>query len=203
LPNIAIVDYVVGNLLSVRKALEQVGASAIVTRLTRELERADAIVLPGVGAFRDAQENLKGLTPTIVHHIEAGKPLLGICLGLQLLFTESTEGGQYRGLDYFKGTVRRLPDDMKVPHMGWNTVEITQTANPLVEGLSSGIYVYFVHSYYGETSEREDTVGETVYGVRFASIMSRGSIYATQFHPEKSGKVGLQLLENFVKIVRR
>lgn len=203
MPSIAVVDYVVGNLLSVKKALETVGASTCVTRSTRDLEQADAIVLPGVGAFRDAQENLRKLTPAVLQHIESGKPLLGICLGLQLLFTESTEGGTYKGLDYFKGKVVRLPGDVKVPHMGWNTLDIIQEANPFVEGLSSGIYVYFVHSYYGEAAERRDMVAETEYGVRFPSILSRGCVYTTQFHPEKSGKVGLRLLENFVDIVRR
>ncbi len=203
MPKIAVVDYVVGNLLSVRKALETVGASTCITRSTRDLEQADAIVLPGVGAFRDAQENLKELTPTIFQHLKLGKPLLGICLGLQLLFTESTEGGTYRGLDYFRGKVVRLPVGVKVPHMGWNTLDIIQGASPIMEGLSSGAYVYFVHSYYGEPAERRDTVAETEYGVRFPAILSRGNVYATQFHPEKSGKVGLKLLENFVGIVRR
>ncbi len=203
MPNIAIVDYVVGNLLSVRKALERIGAYTHITRATQELERADAIVLPGVGAFRDAQENLKGLTLTILKHLELGKPLLGICLGLQLLFTESTEGGTYTGMNYFRGRVVKLPAGVKAPHMGWNTLDIVQRGNPIVEGLSSGVYVYFVHSYYGELEEKRDTVAETEYGVRFPSILSRGCAYATQFHPEKSGKAGLKLLENFVGIVRR
>ena len=203
MPSIAVVDYVVGNLLSVRKALDMVGASTCITRSTRDLEQADAIVLPGVGAFRDAQENLKELAPTIFQHIKLGKPLLGICLGLQLLFTESTEGGAYQGLDYFRGKVVKLPVGVKVPHMGWNTLEFVQGASPIAEGINSGAYVYFVHSYYGEPVERRDTVAETEYAVRFPAILSRDSVYATQFHPEKSGNVGLRLLENFVSIVRR
>ncbi len=141
--------------------------------------------------------------PVITHHIQVEKPLLGICLGLQLLFTESTEGGRHKGLDYFKGVVKRLPRSVKVPHMGWNSVIIKQDANPLVESLTSGVHMYFVHSYYGQLLDQRHIVCETKYGVRFPSVISKGNVYATQFHPEKSGRAGLRLIENFLNIVRR
>ena len=202
MPRVAIINYGLGNLRSVEKATEKVGGTPQITSSPEDLKAADAIILPGVGAFRDAQANLRELTPTVLEQVEAGKPLLGICLGLQLLFTESTEGGVYTGLDIIKGRVVRLPEGLKVPHMGWNTLSIVDKGSPLMRNIESGSYVYFVHSYYGAVEDSGDIVAETEYGVTFPSIVSRGNVYATQFHPEKSGVTGLRMLGNFVDIAR-
>jgi len=202
LPDIIILDYGLGNLRSVEKAIEKVGGTPQITSELKDLRGADGIILPGVGAFRDARANLGKLAPAL---LEQGveKPLLGICLGLQLLFTESTEGGIYRGLDIIKGRVVRFPEGLKVPHIGWNTLRIVDKDCPLTQGLDSGDYVYFVHSYYGAVENAREVVAETEYGVAFPSIISKGNVYATQFHPEKSGSTGLRILRNFVDIVRR
>lgn len=203
MPKIVILDYGLGNLRSVEKAVEKVGGTAQITGDPENLDGADGIILPGVGAFRDAQANMCKLAPALLEEVEAEKPLLGICLGLQLLFTESTEGGTYRGLDVIRGRVVRFPEGLKVPHMGWNTVSIVDRDCPLTQDIDSGAYVYFVHSYYGVVENDWEVVAETEYGVTFPSIVSKGNVYATQFHPEKSGATGLRLLRNFVDIVRR
>ncbi|RLF16513.1 MAG: imidazole glycerol phosphate synthase subunit HisH [Thermoprotei archaeon] len=198
---VAIVNYGVGNLRGVKLGVERAGGEAVITERDSDLREADAIVLPGVGAFRDAMARLKGLEEALREEVASGKPLLGICLGLQLLFTESTERGTHSGLDLIKGRVVRLPSTVKVPHMGWNTVNLRRSSK-LVEEVEQGSYVYFVHSYYAEPLE-DVTVAVTEYGVAFPSIIEKPPLYATQFHPEKSGKVGLRILRNFLDIARR
>ena len=203
MPRIAIVDYGLGNLRSVEKAIEKVEGTPKISSDQEDLRSADGIILPGVGAFRDAQTNLSKLNPTLLEQIDAGKPVLGICLGLQLLFTESTEGGAFKGLVIIEGKVIRLPQGVKVPHMGWNTLNIKKRNLPLLEGVSSDSYVYFVHSYYGVPLNASDVVAETEYGVCFPSIVARNGVFATQFHPEKSGSTGLQILRNFTRSLKR
>jgi glutamine amidotransferase len=203
LPQITIVDYGLGNLRSVEKAVEEVEGTPKISSDLQDLRIADGIILPGVGAFRDAQANLSRLTTTLLEQIDSGKPILGICLGLQLLFTESTEGGEFKGLDIIKGKVIRFPQGVKIPHMGWNTLNIKKGNLPLLEGISSNSYMYFVHSYYGVPQNESDIAAETEYGVSFPSIIARKEVFATQFHPEKSGANGLQILRNFTRNLKR
>jgi glutamine amidotransferase len=200
---IAIIDYGLGNLRSIRKGLEKAGAEAYITHQEEDIRKADALVLPGVGAFKEAIKNLKPLSQVVCEQIELGKPLLGVCLGLQLLFTVSTEGGLHRGLDIFRGKVVKLPSNVRVPHMGWNTLKIVKSENPIVEGLPNNSYAYFVHSYYGDAEEKNDIITETTYGIDFPSILSKGNVFATQFHPERSATTGLQILKNFVNYVKK
>lgn len=206
--NVTIIDYGMGNLRSVQKGFEKVGLSALVTADPREVERADRLVLPGVGAFRDCMENLRqgGFVEPILRHAESGRPFLGICLGLQLLFTESEEFGRHRGLDIIPGRVVRFPvelrggeDALKVPHMGWNQIAIRRPA-PILQGIEDGASVYFVHSYYVVPEEESTVATVTDYGITFCSAVWRDNIMATQFHPEKSQQVGLQILKNFGKM---
>ncbi|MDH5543259.1 MAG: imidazole glycerol phosphate synthase subunit HisH [Nitrospinota bacterium] len=195
---IAIVDYEMGNLRSVQKGFEKVGAEAIITRDISVIESASGVVLPGVGAFTVCMENLEkyGLITPIKSFIESGKPFLGICLGLQLLFEESVEFGNCKGLGLIKGKVRKFPaDEMKVPHMGWNSVDISRDSR-LLEGIHDGTYFYFVHSYYVDPEE-DVSIATTDYGFNFVSAVEKGNIFATQFHPEKSQAEGLKILENF------
>lgn len=194
---IGIVDYHLNNLRSVQKAFEKVGAESFISDDPVRLRKADKLVLPGVGAFGSAMENLRslGLQPVIKDHAAAGRPLLGICLGMQLLFEKSYELGEYQGLGLLKGVVRQFSSDVKVPHMGWNQVEVVKPS-PLLTGVPEGSFVYFVHSYYVVPSE-EITLTRTEYGARFTSIVERGNIAGIQFHPEKSQTAGLQLLKNF------
>jgi glutamine amidotransferase len=205
---ITIIDYGMGNLRSVQKGFEKVGCNAEVTADPGVVERADRLVLPGVGAFRDCMDNLRegGFIDPIRNHIAAGRPFLGICLGLQLLFTESEEFGRHQGLDIIPGRVRRFPDDLqaggeklKVPHMGWNQIEIRRPA-PIFAGLESGESVYFVHSYYVDPQDPEVVASTTDYGMTFCSSIWRDNVMATQFHPEKSQRVGLKILENFGRL---
>ncbi|MHA1606533.1 MAG: imidazole glycerol phosphate synthase subunit HisH [Candidatus Freyarchaeota archaeon] len=197
-----VVDYGVGNLRSIVRGLEKAGASAKLTRDAKELSDADAIVLPGVGAFKDAMENLASLKNTLLDEIKSGKPLLGICLGLQLLFTESTEGGLHKGLDVVNGKVVRLPSNVKVPHIGWNTIKLHDHSISLFEGITDESYFYFVHSYYAVPKDENVVAARTRYGVSFPSVIRKGNVFATQFHPEKSGRIGLKLLRNFVQMVK-
>ena len=203
LPKIVIIDYGLGNLRSVHKALEKIGADVYISKQEEDISKADALILPGVGAFRDAVKNIVPLKSVVCEQVESEKPLLGICLGLQLLFTESTEGGIYDGLDVLRGRIVRFPEGLKVPHIGWNAMRIVDSANPLVEGLPKEPYVYFVHSYYAEVKDKSDIVALTDYGLDFPSMVAKGDVFATQFHPEKSGKVGLKILENFFKYIKR
>lgn len=202
LTKIAVIDYGLGNLRSIRRGLEEVGAKVCITHRKAEIRRADALVLPGVGAFEEAIKNLKPISQVVRDQIEIGKPLLGICLGLQLLFTTSTEGGLHRGLNILKGKIVKLPPGVKVPHMGWNTLKIVKPDNPLFEGVPDNSYAYFVHSYYAIAENENDIITKTTYGVDFPSTVSRDHVLATQFHPERSAMTGLQILKNFVNYIK-
>lgn len=197
---IAIIDYGMGNLRSVSKAFEAVGYQAVTTRDPTIIGNASHVVLPGVGAFGDCMANLQryDLVEPVRSAIQSGKPFLGICLGLQLLFTESEEFGVHRGLDIIPGRVKRFAIDpgLKVPHMGWNEVNYRR-ACPLFEGIADGAHWYFVHSYYVEPADRSVAAAITGYGMDFVSAIWRDNIVACQFHPEKSQTVGLRLIKNF------
>lgn len=200
---IAIVDYGMGNLRSVQKAFEKVGHAATITNDPSLLAHAEKVVLPGVGAFEDAISELRRLelVKPILSAIDAGKPFLGICLGLQLLFDTGYEGGRHEGLGVIPGEVVRfnLPSGFKVPHMGWNGLTIRQAA-PLLEGLEDGTHAYFVHSYYVVPQDAEVIATETDYGGPFVSMIWRDNVMATQFHPEKSQHAGLRMLKNFAEL---
>ena len=203
MPRIIIINYGMGNIRNVQRGLQLAGADAYVSTQPKELVNADAIVLPGVGAFRDAIKNLSPFSKILLKMIDSRIPVIGICLGLQLLFTQSTEDGLHQGLDVFQGQILRLPENQKVPQMGWNTLTIVDANNPLIQEIPDHSYVYFVHSYYAQTERREDIVAVTHYGVDVPAIVARETVFATQFHPEKSGKVGQQMLKNFVKYVKK
>lgn len=199
---IAIIDYGIGNLRSITNGLKKVKSEVIITHDKQEINDADALILPGVGAFKGAIDKLKPMSNLILEQIDQGKPLLGICLGLQLLFTTSTEGGVYKGLDVFKGKVMKLPSDVKVPHIGWNSLDFIKLDSPLFNEIIEGSYVYFVHSYYGDVKNSDEIIAKTQYGIDFPSAVSKEQVFATQFHPEKSGKIGLQILKNFINYVK-
>lgn len=202
---IAIVDYGMGNLRSVEKGFLKVGADAKVTSVPKVLDDAGAIVLPGVGAFRDCMRNLMemSLLEPVVRAIHKGKPYLGICLGLQILFTESEEFCLSKGLDIFKGKVIRFPENsLKVPHMGWNTVKIIKRP-PILKDIDDEKFFYFVHSYYVMPFDDDLIATTTDYGVTFASMVWKDNIFATQFHPEKSQKLGLRILKSFTEFVKK
>jgi len=203
---IVIIDYGMGNLRNVQKGFEWVGFEAKVTRNKWEIAKASAIVLPGVGAFKDCMENLEryGLIEPLLKSIEKGKPYLGICLGLQILFSESEEFGSQKGLDLVKGKVVRFKPDQehKVPHMGWNTVRMEREI-PMLRGIENGDFFYFVHSYYVVPKEEKWVSTSTDYGEDFVSSVCKENLFATQFHPEKSQQKGLRILENFAKSVSR
>jgi glutamine amidotransferase len=200
---IAIIDYGRGNLGSVEKAFGRVGMEAVVTEDPKVVADAEAVVLPGDGAFHDAMGNLQslGLIAPLRACFESERPFLGICLGYQLLFTESEEFGQGKGLDIIAGAVRRFPAGLKVPHMGWNQVEHRDDLR-LFDGIPSGANFYFVHSYYPEISDPSLRMATCTYGIRFPAAVGRGALFATQFHPEKSQRWGIRLLENFAAFVR-
>lgn len=202
---IAIVDYDMGNLRSVAKAFEKIGAPAKATRDPDDIKNASHVVLPGVGAFRDCMKNLTdyGLVDPVVRSIESGKPFLGICLGLQLLFEEGFEFGRHKGLGIIKGKVVRFPSGMesdgaelKIPHMGWNSVKM-EKQSLLMKGIPDNSFFYFVHSYYAVPDDLPVTLTTTDYGVTFTSSIAKDNIVACQFHPEKSQRLGLQVLKNF------
>jgi imidazole glycerol-phosphate synthase subunit HisH len=200
---ILIVDYGMANLRSVQKAFEQVGAQAVVSDDPNRIADADKLVLPGVGAFRDAIARLRdaGFVAPLKDHVTRGKPFLGICLGLELLFTTSYEGGVYQGLDIFPGEVVRFENvpGLKVPHMGWNTLNVRKSA-PILRGLPDRPSVYFVHSYYVKPKDRSIIATETDYPTPFTSSIWHENVMATQFHPEKSQGIGLAMLRNFVEM---
>ena len=196
-----IFDYGVGNLLSLKTALEKAGLEASVGTTAKELTAADAIALPGVGAFTPAAKKLQAIKPTLIDKVEAGTPLIGICLGLQLFF-ESSQEGPGNGLRLFKGKTLQLPSTVKVPHMGWNTLNLVKQTE-FFDGIPDGSYVYFVHSLYPVPTDKSIVVAETQYGTTFTSAVAYGNVFGTQFHPEKSGELGLKILENFAKTVVR
>ncbi len=201
---ITVVDYGMGNLRSVSKALEKVGLDVKVSSDPKDVENAKGIVVPGVGAFGDAMHNLErlGLLQPVLRSIQKGKPYLGICLGLQILFEYGYEFGEHRGLGVLKGKVIRFEskEGFKVPHMGWNQVWIKQK-DGLFSGIKEGEYFYFVHSFYAVPSENKDTASTTDYTVDFCSAVQNENVWAVQFHPEKSQKAGLKLLNNFKNFV--
>ena len=197
--NAVIFDYGVGNLLSLKTALEKVGFNVSIGTNKMDLTKADVIALPGVGSFTASLEKLNTIKETLQTKVAEGTPLLGICLGLQLFF-ESSQEGPGDGLAFFKGKVLELPKTVKVPHMGWNTLDIVKP-NELLEGIADGTYVYFVHSLYPVPKDQAIVCTNTTYGITFTSAICSKNIYGTQFHPEKSGDVGLQILRNFAKTV--
>ena len=202
MPQVSIVNYGVGNLRSVKRGLEKSGAKVLITHNPKDLNKSDAIVLPGVGAFAAAVKNIAPLSDVVTQLVDDRKPLFGICLGLQLLFTRSSENGSTDGLNLISGDIVKLPDSVKLPQMGWNAVDIVRS-HPLLEGVQNHSYAYFVHTYVPQPSERNVIVATTEYGFRFPSVIAKQNLFATQFHPEKSGRTGLTILKNFVKIVKR
>jgi glutamine amidotransferase len=203
---ITIIDYEMGNLRSVEKAFEKLGFAARVSADPQDIKSAAKVVLPGVGAFRDCIHNLRqgGFVAPLLEHVAAGKPLLGICVGMQMLFDESEEFGRHRGLGLIPGKVLRFPPGMvengerlKVPHMGWNTIRLKQSS-PILADIAEGSYVYFVHSYYCAAENPADVAASCTYGeIEFCASVWHDNILATQLHPEKSQKLGLQMFKNF------
>jgi len=202
--NIAIVDYGLGNLRSVQNGLLKAGGvRAFITASPDDLSEVDGIILPGVGAFRDGMHRLSPLMRNILEVAHEGKPMLGICLGMQMLFTESEEGGVHLGLDLVPGRVVRFEGKGKVPHMGWNSIYIT-SHHPLLDGIGDGTHFYFVHSYYGVAPPAHE-IAACEYIERFSAVVQnkKGNVVGTQFHPEKSGHDGLRVLANFIEMCRR
>ena len=204
----AIVDYGVGNLFSLASSLQYLGLDSVVTHDAETIQRAGRVILPGVGAFGDAMHKLEatGLIPVLDAQVASGKPLLGICLGMQMLFERSLEYGEHKGLGYIKGEVCPLTDDLqaigkqlKVPHMGWNSLRIRQPDYPILKDTPQGAYVYFVHSFYAKHCEAS-IVADTEYGVTVPATVAAGNVCGCQFHPEKSGKTGLAILQAFAEM---
>lgn len=203
---IAIIDYGAGNIQSVYKALKFIGAECMVTCDREEILKADGAILPGVGSFGDAMDtmNKKGIKDTIIEYTKSGKPFLGICLGLQLLFPESEETPNVQGLNIFKGSITKIPNQnrtLKIPHMGWNSLCIKQK-DGIFKDIDDESYVYFVHSFYLNAEDKNIVAATTKYGVEIDAAVQKDNIIATQFHPEKSGEVGLKMLKNFVEMVK-
>lgn len=199
-PVIAVVNYGVGNLRSVGKAVESTGGSGLITDDPEGILGADALILPGVGAFDSAMSLLSSSLSVVRRFADMGKPVLGICLGMQVLFSDSEEG-KSPGLDLIRGSVVRFRDSVKVPHMGWNTLSVKRQ-HPLLDGVPRGSYAYFVHSYYPQPETEEVVIATTEHGVEFPSAVGRGLVHGLLFHPEKSGLLGLKVLKNFVRLVR-
>lgn len=201
---ITIIDYGSGNLKSIRNGFSKIGVEARISREVRDIERAEALVLPGVGAFGTAMKNLQKYEKSIHEHVEGGKPFLGVCLGLQVLFTRSQESEGVNGLNIFQGDVIRFPESlknhgMKIPHMGWNNLNIKKEC-PILEDIGSD-YMYFVHSYYVQPSDKKIIAATVDYGVEVPAVICQDQVFATQFHPEKSGEIGLRILKNFVDLI--
>jgi glutamine amidotransferase len=200
--SIAIIDYGAGNLRSVQKALEKLGFSSFITKDKAAVISAHGIILPGVGAFDSALKELRllGIDSLLKLQIEEGKPFLGLCLGMQILFEESEEGRE-KGLGLIKGKVKKFAfakeAALKVPHMGWNNLVVKQPSCPIMKNIPQNVKTYFVHSYYCEPQNTADILTETDYGIKFASSVSQNNLFAMQFHPEKSGEIGLEMLKNF------
>lgn len=197
---IVIIDYGLGNLRSIEKALQYVGAEVEISKEPDAISKADALILPGVGAFRDAMMHFSILERVVKDAVDMGKPLLGICLGMQMLASESHEGGVHKGIDIIPGQVTRFPaSELKVPHMGWNSLIIKKDI-PLLKGIDNGSFVYFVHSFHVSTEEKYEAA-LCDYGLKFPAVITNetGNVIGTQFHPEKSGATGLMMLRNFVE----
>jgi len=201
---IAIIDYGMGNIHSVQKALESFGVEVIVASAAQDIERAEKLVLPGVGAFDDAMRELqkKNLVSAINDNLKKRKVFLGICLGMQLLFEASQEAKEKKGLGVLKGQVKRFTQGkgLKVPHMGWNQLKTARQDCPLLKGVQDNSYVYFCHSYYPAPADKNEVAASTDYGADFASVVWRDNVYGVQFHPEKSQETGLKILNNFVNL---
>ncbi len=201
---ITIIDYGSGNLKSIKNGFTKIGVETRVTNDLNDLQKAEALVLPGVGAFGHTMNNLRKYGNTIHEHVDSGKPFLGICMGLQVLFSRSQESEGVEGLNIFEGGVKKFPDSLinegfKIPHMGWNNLQIKRSC-PILEDIKDD-YMYFVHSYYVSPSD-ENIIAATVdYGVEVPAVICKDQIFATQFHPEKSGQTGLKILENFVELI--
>ena len=195
-----IIDYNVGNLASVKQGFLRAGIETTISQDEVVIRNASSLILPGVGAFKESLDALKqsGLIPAILDHINANKPLIGICLGMQLLYEFSEEYGRHQGLGIFKGTIKKITGDVKIPHIGWNTLEILND-DPIVSNLKEASDVYFVHSYYADSSD--GIIATTNYGVMIQAIIKKGNVYATQFHPEKSGDIGIEILKGYKKIL--
>ena len=202
---IAIIDYGAGNIQSVNKALKHIGCDAFITRDKEQILKADGAVLPGVGSFGDTMDTMNsyGIKDTVIEYTKSGKPFLGICLGLQLLFPSSEESPNTEGLGIFDGTITKIPsgEGLKIPHIGWNSLDIKKT-DGLFKGIEKNPYVYFVHSYFLNASDKNIVSAQTQYGVTIDASVERGNVFATQFHPEKSGETGLKILKNFADIVK-
>ena len=197
---IAIIDYGAGNLRSVVNALSRLGHQAKVTTSPSQVLKAQAVILPGVGAAADTMANLRqqGMDEPIRQVVAEGKPFLGVCIGMQVLLSGTEEGGNHQCLGVIPGMVRKFAPGLKVPHMGWNQLK-QKRAHPVFEGIDDGAYFYFVHSYYVEPDDKEMVAGETEYGIPFCSVAAKDNLIATQFHPEKSGEVGLKVYDNFIR----
>lgn len=201
---IAIVDYGVGNIRNVERAFLKLDMDVVVTRDTKVIDSSEVIILPGVGAYRDAMMNLKkyNLIDCLKRNVESGKLIFGICLGMQLFFEKSYEDGEYEGLGFLKGEIVRFPDsELKVPHMGWNNL-IKIKDDPIGKNISESDYVYFVHSYLLDSKDETEVVFWTDYGVKVPAVIRKGNIIGMQFHPEKSGDVGIQFLKNIKEMIK-
>ena len=201
---IAIIDYGAGNIQSVSKALAHIGCEAFITRDKDKILKADGAVLPGVGSFGDTMDTMNeyGIKDTVIEYTNSGKPFLGICLGLQLLFPKSEESPDAEGLGIFDGGITKIPsgEGLKIPHIGWNSLDIKKS-DGLFKGIGKNPYVYFVHSYFLNASDKSIVSAQTEYGVTIDAAVEKGNVFATQFHPEKSGDTGLKILRNFADIV--
>ena len=201
---VAIIDYGVGNLFSLKSSFSAIGADAVLTSSKSELERAESIILPGVGAFCDAAKKLRdsGLEDTVISLAKAGKPLMGICLGMQLLFEKSYEYGEYEGLSLLAGVIKPISavsENVKIPHMGWNSLSFTKGSHPLFKYIKKGDYVYFVHSYFASDCD-DSVIAVTEYGAPLTAACAKKNVMGCQFHPEKSGEVGLNILRAFCEM---
>lgn len=200
---IGIIDYGVGNLKNVQTAVKKIGYECMISSNKEELKRSDALILPGVGAFGDSIDmlNQSGLRDFVDHWASDNRYMLGICVGMQLLFERSYEMGVHEGLGYLKGEVIPFEKPLKIPHMGWNELKISKKNSPILKNIEEGEYVYFVHSYYATPAE-ENLVAYTEYGVKVAAIVQKGNIFATQFHPEKRAATGEKLLKNYLELIK-
>ena len=200
---IAIVDYGMGNLRSVQKALEYIGLQGTITSDKVEILNSKGIILPGVGAFPDAMDNLKaeGLDLVLKKAKDDNKVILGICLGMQLLFDESEEVRPCKGLGFIPGKIKKLHGEFKIPHMGWNSLNIVNK-NPILKSIKENDFVYFVHSFYAQMEFKEDLIAECSYGIQVPAVVASANVYGTQFHPEKSGDIGIQILKNFGELIK-